>query len=110
METKTIEDAVEGIMNSEPMKRVLSVESTAVVTGRVGEYKGKFIQDVLQETLTSIAEQSKREERNSYKFDIEGKMYLTKELVKHIEHAEKLNASFERGRVDAFEEMLQTLT
>ena len=60
-------------------------------------------------TLHQQLQKAREEERTSYKFDIEGRMYLAKELVKHIEHHDKLDALFERGRVNAFEELLQTL-
>lgn len=50
---KSVEETIESIMTSEPMKRVLGIESTAIISGRATQYEGKLLQDVLREALTS---------------------------------------------------------
>lgn len=57
MSKTTIEAQVEEIMQSEPMKRVLAIEHTAIVTGRAGEYFGKTIPEVLRDALTTQQEE-----------------------------------------------------
>jgi len=71
------EKIIKEIMESEPMKRVSSIEQTAIVTGRVDQYYGKTIPEVLKEALYSQRLQliEEVEERFSmemmdYNFDI----------------------------------------
>lgn len=92
----------------EEQKRRFSAEQSDE-DGFVSRYEYDILRHLV-DSMTLAYEAGQKAERNSYIFDINGKLYLAKELVKHIEHHDKLNASFERGRVDAFEEMLATLT
>ena len=58
---KTVEERIEEIMESEPMKRVLGIEMTAIVTGRASQYYGKSINEVLKDALTQVREDTIRE-------------------------------------------------
>jgi hypothetical protein len=53
----TIEGVIEIIMNSDPMKRVLSLEQSSIITGRAPQYKGVTIQEVIRQALSAQKEE-----------------------------------------------------
>lgn len=61
MPNKTIEEAKEKILESEPMKRVLGLESTAIITGRADNYTGVTLDKVLDSALQEVYEAGYKE-------------------------------------------------
>ena len=110
--TDSVESTIEEILNPYPPFPVEGdhgQHTTGIYVPDVDALKERM-KTTLQANQSQQVEEAVRKTENRFRFDIEGKMYLAKELVKHIEHHDKLDASFERGRVNAFEEMLQALT
>ena len=61
----TIEGVIEIIMNSDPMKRVLSLEQSSIITGRAPQYKGVTIQEVIRSALSAQKEEIEKGVRSN---------------------------------------------
>jgi hypothetical protein len=73
------EKIIEEIMASEPMERVLAIETTAMVTGRAGQYHGKTITEVLKEALHRVRQDEREKVLNIFCKDEQ-----SKEVVRNL--------------------------
>ena len=84
-------DTVEKIMDSEPIKLLLDLHATAIITGRAKEYGGKLLGEVILEASHSRdssliqAIEEKIEEADTYRFTEQGgETYISKSRIINI--------------------------
>lgn len=70
-QNSTVQEIVRDIMASEPMKRVLEIESLAVFTGRAQGYYGILIDEVLTNALQKAYTAGMEAERERIKIETE---------------------------------------
>lgn len=68
LKEQEIAEVIKEIVDSEPMKRLLGIESIAIITGRASQYHGKVLSEVIKDALSSRhlrLEQAIREDERS---------------------------------------------